>query len=179
MQMNNQKKLWQIVTLLAADLALLVLISLLTSPAADAMHMGYSGERVAVIQRQLHKSNFYSGEISGKYGLEMRSAVRNFQKSTSLDASGETDYATVTAMGISSRTHLCFTAETELLARCVQESGSAGYASMLKTAEEILSKTKAARTLGSYACEYYPDAVNSPEPSPDAYAAALQAMRKR
>lgn len=177
--MNNSKKLWQIVTLLAADLALLVLISLLTSPAADAMHMGHSGEKVAVIQRRLYENNFYSGEISGKYNLETRSAVKNLQKYMSLNASGETDYATVTAMGISSRTHPCFTAEAELLARCVQGSGSTGYASMLKTAEEILSKTKAARTLGSYVCEFYPDVISSPEPSPEAYTAALQAMRKQ
>lgn len=176
--MNNSKKLWQIVTLLAADFALLVLISLLSSPAADAMHMGHSGEKVAVIQQKLYENNFYFGEISGKYSLETRSAVKNFQKYANLRASGETDYPTVTAMGIDSRTHQCFTAEAELLARCVQESGSVGYPSMLNTAEEILSKTKAARTLGSYVCEYYPNIIRSAEPSPEAYAAALQAMRK-
>ena len=176
--MNNQKNLWQIVTLLAADLALLVLISLFSSSSAGAMHMGHSGEKVAVIQQKLYENKFYTGEISGKYSLETRSAVKKFQKSANLVTNGETDYATSIAMGISSRTSPCFTAETELLARCIQESGSMGYPSMLETAEEILSKTKAARTLGSYVCEYYPDAVNSAEPSPEAYAAALQAMRE-
>ncbi len=174
--MNNSKKLWQLVTLLAADLALLVLISLLSSPTAGAMHMGHSGEKVAVIQQKLYENNFYSGKISGKYSLETRTAVKDFQKHAKLDANGETDYATVKALGISSRTNLCFTAETELLARCVQGSG---YGAMLKKAEEILDKAKAARTLGSYVCEYYPDIINSPEPSPEAYAAALQAMRNR
>ena len=176
--MNNSKKLWQLVTLLAADLVLLVLISLLSSPTAGAMHMGHCGEKVAVIQQKLYENNFYSGKISGNYSVETRTAVKNFQEYSKLEPSGETDYATVSAMGISSRTHLCFTAEAELLARCIQESGSAGYPSMLKTAEEILSKTKAARALGSYVCEYYPDVIHSPEPSPQAYAAALQAMRE-
>ena len=177
--MDNSKKLWQIVTLLAADLALLVLISLLSSPTAGAMHMGHSGEKVAVIQQKLCENKFYSGEISGKYSMETRSAVKNFQEHSGLESSGETDYATISAMGISSRTHLCFTAEAELLARCVQESGSVGYPSILKAAEEILSKTKAARTLGSYVCEYYPDVIDSPEPSPEAYTAALHALLNR
>lgn len=176
--MNNSEKLWQLVTLLAADLALLVLISLLSSPAASGMHMGHTGERVAVIQQKLYENNLYSGIINGNYSIETRNAVKKFQEYAKLEANGETDYATISAMGINSQTHLCFTAEAELLARCVQKSDSVGYPSMLKTAEEILSKTKTARTLGSYVCEYYPDIINSPEPSPQAYAAALQAMRE-
>lgn len=177
--MNKEKKLWQIVTLLAIDLVLLIFISLISAQSADALHMGHSGEKVTVIQQKLTEKGFFCGKINGRYGTDTRAALRSFQEYSTLDPSGEADYATIRALGINSRTHPCFSAETELLARCIQESGCNGYAAMLKKAEEILSKAKAAHTMGSFVCECFPDIINSDEPSPDAYAAALQAIRQR
>lgn len=176
---QKTRKLWQLVMLLAIDLALLVFISALCSSNARATHMGSSGERVAEIQRMLSRSGYFGEEASGTYCIKTGIAVRKFQKDAGINISGNADFETLARLGISSRTALCFTAEVELLARCIQESGSLGYGEMLKTGQEILKKTKAARTLGSYVCDFYPDAFYAGEPSSAAYAAALQAIREQ
>lgn len=178
--MNRKlKKLWQLVMLLAVDLVLLVFISSNCFSQASAVRIGCNGERVAAIQRALSENGFFTGEINGEFGISTLRAVKKFQKSAGENADGEADHRTLNALGISSRTSEAFTAETELLARCIQQSGCHGYAELLGKAKEILNKTKAARTLGSYVCEYYPDAVFAGEPSSEAYAAALQAIRER
>lgn len=174
--MQKNKKIWQLVMLLAADLALLVLISAFT---ANAMRMGGSGERVAAIQQALQEKGLFSETASGIYCTKTGRAIKKFQQSEGISRSGEADYATLAELGISSRTALCFSAEVEMLARCIQQSGCHTYAEMLKTGQEILSKTKAARTMGSYACEFYPDIIRAGEPSSDAYSAALHAIREQ
>ncbi len=162
--------------LLAADLALLILISAST---ANAMHMGSSGERVAAIQQSLYEKGFFSGKISGIYCTKTAKALKEFQQSAGISRSGEADSATLTELGIGAHTAPCFSAEVELLARCIQQSNCHSYAQMLKKGQEILDKTKAARTLGSYVCEFYPDILRSGEPSSDAYSAALHAIREQ
>lgn len=173
---QKSKRIWQLVMLLAADLAMLILISTFT---ANAMRMGSSGERVAAIQQVLYDKGLFSGEISGIYCTKTGRAIKSFQQSSGIRRSGEADYSTLTELGISSRTALCFSAEVELLARSIQQSGCRSYAEMLKKGQEILDKTKAARTMGSYVCEYYPDIIRAGEPSSDAYSAALQAIREQ
>lgn len=173
---QKSKRIWQLVTLLAADLAMLILISVFT---ANATRMGGSGERVATIQKVLQDKGFFSEEISGIYCTKTDRAIKNFQKNEDIRRSGEADYSTLAELGISSRTALCFSAEVELLARCIQQSDCRTYAEMLKKGQEILDKTKAARTMGSYACEFYPDIIRAGEPSSDAYSAALNAIREQ
>ncbi len=173
---QKSKKIWQLVMLLAADLAMLILISAFT---ANAMRMGGSGERVAAIQQILQDKGLFGKEISGIYCTKTDKAIKAFQKSAGIRHSGDADYATLSELGISSRTALCFSAEVELLARCIQQSGCRTYAEMLKKGQEILDKTKAARTMGSYVCEYYPDIIRAGEPSSDAYSAALNAIREQ
>ncbi len=175
---QKSKKLWQLVMLLAIDLALLALISTLCMSRAQATRLGSSGERVAAIQQMLAEKGFFSGAAGGEFCPKTRSAVKDFQESVGISSSGNADFETLRELGISSRTALCFTAEAELLARCIAASGCSGYAEMLRKGQEILGKAKAARTLGSYVCEFYPHILSAGEPSSAAYAAALQALRE-
>lgn len=167
------KKLWHILMLLAFDFAMLVLI---TSANAQALHLGHSGEKIIFIQQQLTEKGCYSGSINGKLGFDTRSAIKSFQKSCGLEASGETNYETLTAMGISSRTAECFALETELLARCIQESKCISYHEMLEKGTEILKKTNGIVTLSSYAANNFPNMNYAEEPSCESYSAALQVL---
>lgn len=177
--MNRKtKKLWHLVMLLAVDLALLILIGTLCAARTQAMFLGCSGERVAAVQRRLAQAGIYNGLSDGEYCIETRSAVRKFQRENGLSASGETDFETLFAMGINSRTAPCFTTEVELLARCIQQSGCHTYPQMLQKGTEILSITDGSITLGQYISETFPDFLShSDEPSSQAYSAALQAIR--
>lgn len=160
--------------LLAFDFALLMLIS---SANAQAMHLGFSGERVLTVQQQLAKAGFYAGKCSGEFNLETRSAIRKFQKANGLEVNGETNFETLEAMGISSRTSVCFTAEAELLARCIQQSGCHGYHEMLDKGIEILRESGGMNTLGKYAADNFSDSlIYAGEPSCTAYSAAVQAI---
>jgi len=167
------KKAWQLVMLLAVDFALLVLI---TSVNAQALHLGQSGERVLAVQEQLAKSGFFRGDKSGRLDFATRKAIKNFQKTNGLESSGKTDYATLEAMGISSRTAECFTPEIEILARCIQSSGCRTYPEMLEKGVEILEAAKGITTLCGYAYDNLPEIDFSSEPICEAYSAAVQAL---
>lgn len=179
MKMNRKtKKLWHLVMLLAIDLALLILIGSLSAARTQAMFLGCSGERVAAVQQKLSQAGFYSGLSDGEYCIETRSAVRKFQSENGLPTDGETSFETLSAMGITSRTALCFTSEAELLARCIQQSGCNTYPQMLKKGIEILGITGGSVTLGQYISDTFPDFLNhADEPTSQAYSAALQAIR--
>lgn len=174
---QKSKKLWHLVMLLAFDLALLILISSLICTRSYAMHLGSEGERVSQVQQHLAQCGFYEGEANGIFSLETRSALKKFQKNCGMKANGETDYETLEALGISSRTAVCFTAEAELLARCIQLSGCLSYHEMLEKGVEILESTGGIGTLGNYAASTFPDIFSEvDEPMCQAYSAAVQAM---
>lgn len=171
---QKSKKLWLLVMLLALDFALLVLIS---SANAQAVHLGCNGERVLAVQKKLEKAGFLKNTADGSFSLETRSALKKFQKANNIEASGETDYQTLDALKISSRTALCFTAEAELLARCIQQSGCHGYHEMLEKGCEILRQTNGISTIAYYAANNFSDnIVSTDEPSCQAYSAAVQAI---
>ena len=167
------KKSWQLVMLLAVDFALLVLISSVT---AQALHLGQSGERVLAVQQQLSESGFFCGEKSGRLDFATRNAIKKFQKANALEPSGKTDYATLEAMNISSRTAECFTPEIEILARCIQSSGCNTYPEMLEKGIEILKAAKGISTLCGYAYDNLSEVDFSREPICEAYSAALHAL---
>lgn len=167
------KKIWHLLMLLAFDFALLVLIS---SANSQALHLSHSGEKVLAVQRQLSKTGYFSGRVNGEFGLDTRSAIKTFQKENGIHATGETDYETLSAMGINSRTSLCFSLEAELLARCIQKSECLTYPEMLENAIEILNETKGINTLAEYAADNFPSMNYSQEPSCEAYSAAVQAL---
>ncbi len=177
--MNRRtKKMWHLVILLAVDLAMLVLIASICTAKTQAVFLGCNGERVAAIQRKLTESNLYNGLCDGEYCIETRSAVKKIQQKNGIQSSGETDFETLCAMGITSRTAPCFTSEVELLARCIQQSNCQTYPQMLEKGMEILTATKTSKTLGQYISSSFPDFLrNSDEPSSLAYTAALQATR--
>ena len=168
-----QKKAWQLVMLLAVDFALLILISSVT---AQALHLGQRGERVLAVQEQLAESGFFSGNKNGILDFGTRKAIKKFQKANGLEASGKTDFATLDAMGISSRTAECFTPEAEILARCIQASGCRNFPEMLAKGIEILESTKGISTLCGYAYDNLPEIDFSREPICDAYSAAVQSI---
>lgn len=175
--MNEKaKKRWQLVALLTVNLALLVIISFFN---AEAIRLGDNGERVAEIQRELQRKNLFNGRINGLFDFDTRHGIAEFQSLRGIPKSGEADFETLRALGLDSRHSDCFSAHTELLARCIQQSGCRTYPEMLKKGNEILSKTNGALTLGKYISENCPDFIkNTDEPSVDAYNAAIHAIRK-
>ncbi len=59
------------------------------------LHYGDASAAVAELQRQLAALCYYSGEISGSYGDQTRTAVATFQQDHYLEATGDADLATL------------------------------------------------------------------------------------
>lgn len=175
--MNRKtKKLWQITALLAVNLALLILISAIN---ANAVRLGSSGERVAQIQRELQKENLFSGKISGTYNFATRKAISEFQSQNGIEANGEADFKTLSALGLCTDCDTMFSARTELLARCINQSGCRTYPEMLKKGAEIIRQTDSFQTLGRYISLNYPDFIKHTDtPTEEEYAAAIQTIKK-
>ena len=173
---RKSKKLWQITVLLAVDLVLLILISTVS---ARAEMLGSSGERVARIQQELQKRNFYHGKANGVFDFETKRAVAEFCRQENLGNESQTDCKTLCALGLDSGSYECFSANAELIARCVTLSGCRTYPEMLNTAEQIAEKTDGVLTLGKYISINYPQFLSEVvTPSDEAYSAAIQAIRK-
>lgn len=173
---RKSKKLWQITVLLAVDLILLILIS---TVGAKAEMLGSSGERVARIQHELKKKNLYQGKENGILNFETKRAIAEFQSSENLEKDSQVNHETLCALGLDSSSSECFSARTELIARCITLSGCRTYPEMLDAAEQIAEKTDGAVTLGKYISEFYPVFLSADiEPSDKAYSAAIQVIRK-
>ena len=174
--MNRKtKKLWQLVMLLAVDLAILIILSSFSS---QALCLGCSGERVARIQQKLSESGLYSGKINGEYNFGTRKGIKIFQQKNGIEPSGEADFKTVFTLGLNSETD-CFSSETELLARYIQHSDAQSYPEMLQTGIDILYEAEGAGTLARYISAKFPDFYKKTacnEPSSQAYKAALQSL---
>lgn len=173
---KKSKKLWRLVAILAVNLAMLALVSFRN---AEAIRLGGSGERVAQIQRELQRKNIFNGSINGFYDFETRQGISEFRSLIGIEKSGEADFKTLRALGLNSRYSDCFSARTELLSRCIQQSGCRTYPEMLKKGEKILNEANGAATLGKYISKNHPDFADiTDEPSADAYNAAIEAIRK-
>jgi len=59
-----------------------------------ALKLGDSGEAVKLLQKQLKNLGYYDGEIDGKYGDGLKSAVSAMQKANKLKATGSADFDT-------------------------------------------------------------------------------------
>ncbi len=170
------KKLWQLTALLALDLIILILIS---SVNAKAEMLGNSGERVAEIQHELKKRTLYQGIENGVFDFRTKNAVAEFRSINGKEKSGEANYETLCALGLVTRASVCFSYEAELLARCITLSGCRTYPEMLDEADKIISNTRNAATLGKYISINFPYFLSDyVTPSPEAYSAAVQAIRK-
>ncbi len=175
--MNNiSKKAWKLVTLLALDLALLILITSVCAINSQGFYLGYNGENIAEIQQVLKEKSLYSGEISGEYNIETRSAVKNFQKKLFGKGNGQADYKTLSALGINSRSSPCFSAKAEMLALLITLSDCKNYPQMLEKGIEILRKNNIP-VLGKVLSLNLADvkALNT-EISSQAYSAAVSAI---
>lgn len=175
---EKNRRLWHMVMLVAVNLFLLILIATSSSPTAQALCLGCSGEKVAAVQRRLKEKGLYSGEINGSYDFATRSAVKSFQSQNGLAGSGEADYKTVAALGVDLSGE-CFSLRTELLARYLSKHGGVSYYGMLAAGEKLL-KEAGGVPLGRYILsidsEFFND-IDGAEPSSEAYSAALQAIR--
>jgi N-acetylmuramoyl-L-alanine amidase len=52
------------------------------------------------VQQRLRQQGFYSGNPDGKWGPRTQDAMQRFQKSRGLEASGDLNPATATALGL-------------------------------------------------------------------------------
>lgn len=174
---EKSRELWQITVIVAVNLLLLIIISAVR---ADAVCLGCSGEKVAAVQNALKSKGFYSGEISGEFGFETRKALKAYQKNTGLNDSGETDYATVSALGLGARSGECFDVSTEILARYLKINGGASYPEMLAAAQWIIAESgcfSLTQCLLNADENGFRDLLGT-EPSSQSYSAALQAIRE-
>lgn len=61
----------------------------------NILKTGVQSEDVKLLQTNLKKLGFFTGEVTGLYGDITATAVKNFQKANSLNANGEANEATV------------------------------------------------------------------------------------
>lgn len=141
--MKNEKisKAWQVTLITALNLLLLIAVGMFTMK-AEAVKMGENGEWVMLLQQELGKEGLYSGKPDGNYSPSTRIAVRKFQKSHGLEATGEADYETMAALGLDA-THESgyFAVSVQLLARFAQwKCGAEGYSEKLDLCREMLGR---------------------------------------
>ena len=70
-----------------------------TLPAAAAAD-AFAPEVVRVIQGRLRQLGFYPGQVDGLWGPAMQSSIEHFQQGRGLQATGQLNPATVTALGL-------------------------------------------------------------------------------
>ncbi len=167
--------------LLAVNFFMLILISSVCTLRADSVCLGSHGERVAATQRKLKDTGFYEGEISGICDFATRKAIKTFQGQNNLNQSGEADYETFSVLGLNAKSGgICFSYETELLARYIRLSGNTNYPDMLKIGEELLKKAYP-EPLGQYILnsdkKFFRKIFNV-EPTSECYSCALQVIRQ-
>ncbi len=67
---------------------------------SPTLSIGSKSQDVGNMQQRLKNWGYFSGEISGSFGLDTFNAVKDFQKKHSLEITGEADYNTLMAMGL-------------------------------------------------------------------------------
>lgn len=60
-----------------------------------------SSATVSAAQRHLKQMGFYSGDVNGNMSSETRSAIREYQKNSNLNVTGQLDQATLNGLGVS------------------------------------------------------------------------------
>jgi|SRR5215471_2281293 len=67
-----------------------------TSPLAEPL----SRDAIRAVQSRLHQLGFYSGRIDGIWGPSMQASLQRFQQGRGLQATGQLNPATITALGL-------------------------------------------------------------------------------
>ena len=71
------------------------------SPASSAATSGaLSPDAVRAVQTRLQQLNFYSGGVDGVWGAETQAAIERFQQGRGLQATGQLNPATISALGL-------------------------------------------------------------------------------
>ncbi len=85
----------------AAGIAVLASLGLMI-PSADAQQatLTINPSTVRQIQRQLNQRGYNSGPVDGNWGMRSQRAMKNFQQAQGLEATGEVDPETMSALGV-------------------------------------------------------------------------------
>jgi sporulation protein YlmC with PRC-barrel domain len=59
-----------------------------------------SSEQIRKIQQELNKKGFHAGQVDGKWSSETQTAIRNFQQTKGLKATGQLDEQTLDELGL-------------------------------------------------------------------------------
>ncbi|MBQ6816134.1 MAG: spore cortex-lytic enzyme [Clostridia bacterium] len=121
--------------------ALVLIIALITAPAAIAVSMfGSRGDEVTAIQRKLSERGYYSAGIDGIFGTATKNAVVNFQKDNALTPDGIAGPNTLSALGIDSANSYN-SADYQLLARLISaEARGESYMGQVAVGAVVLNR---------------------------------------
>ena len=59
-----------------------------------------SSSQIRKIQQELNKEGFHAGQVNGQWSSETQTAIKNFQETKGLPATGELDQRTIEALGL-------------------------------------------------------------------------------
>jgi peptidoglycan hydrolase-like protein with peptidoglycan-binding domain len=57
-------------------------------------------EQIRKVQQKLNQEGFHAGQVDGKWSSETQSAIRNFQQSKGMKATGQLDERTLDELGL-------------------------------------------------------------------------------
>lgn len=178
--MRKKQKSFQLLILVAVNLAMLILLSDFCTLRSYAINLGASGERIASLQKSLKEAGYYSGEINGIYDFTTRKAVKDFRKENGISDDKPTDFEIFSSLGIDTKSfNGCFSSDIELLAKHLKANGIIEYHDMVNTCESIIRNTG-----NDSLCVYIiseTDDIKSlidAEPNSRHYTAAFQAVRR-
>lgn len=171
------KKSFKLMMLIAANLALLILISDLCTMNSYAVNLGENGARIAELQKCLKEKGYYNGEINGLYDFATRTAVKNFKTKNRI--SKNEDHKTFSLLGLYSSNNKCYSSDIELLAKHLKHNGIIEYHFMVEECESILKNSQ-----NSPLCRYIIDMTDdinrylNEKPNSEQYAAAISALKR-
>lgn len=59
-----------------------------------------SPEQIRKVQQQLNKEGFHAGEVDGQWNSQTENAIKNFQGSKGIQATGQLDQQTLNELGL-------------------------------------------------------------------------------
>lgn len=125
-------------------LSVLIFFLTFTSDTVYALSKyGSSSEEVILIQQRLSELSYYNGSIDGKFGLETKNALIEFQKDNNLSADGIAGNKTLQALTIDKPDNNSSFSESEinLLARIISaESRGEPYEGQVAVGAVILNR---------------------------------------
>ncbi len=146
MKIEKISRAWQVTLITALNLLLLMSLSGFAATAQAAVRMGINGEWVMLLQERLTQEGCYNGKVDGSYSPATKRAVKEFQRSRGIEASGEADYQTLYALGLNSA-HKSgyFSARVQLLAKfAAWKCGLGSYEEKLAVCQSMLERVNAA-----------------------------------